>query len=135
LRYARTLSCGPPKVRGLQSRLAEEDGMNIRASATQAEIAAAKLAHLGRGFLGRREHHLERVIGNFVGEALNVPSGMRLPPELREELDARIDHTIYKLEAHVSREGARSARRAMSDTGLVKHVYALRAAQQHLRLK
>ena len=109
--------------------------MSIQAAATQAEMAAVELAHLGRGFMGRREHKLERVIGNLVGKALSVPPGITLPRDLREELHARIDHTIYKLEAHVSREGARSARRAMSDTGLVKHVYALRAAQQHLRLK
>lgn len=107
--------------------------MSIRASATQAEHAAAELAHLGRGFMGRRVHRLERVIGSFVGEALSVPPGGSLPRELREELHARIDHAIYKLEAYVSREGDRSARRALSDTGLVQHVYALRGVQQHLR--
>jgi hypothetical protein len=107
--------------------------MSIQSSATRAENAAAELAHLGRGFLGRREHRLEKVIVDFVDEALSMPHSRYLPKELREELNTRIDHAIYKLEAHVSREGSRSARRAMSDTGLVRHVYALRAVQQHLR--
>jgi len=107
--------------------------MSIRSTAAKAEKAAAELAHWGRGFMGRREHRLEKVIGDFVGQALSIPPGITLPPELRTELHARIDHTIYKLEAHVSREGDRSARRAQSDTGLVRHVYALRKAQQILR--
>jgi hypothetical protein len=107
--------------------------MSIRALATRAENAAAELAHLGSGFMGRRERRLEKVVGDFVGQALSLPPGGKLPQELRQELHARIDHAIYKLEAHVSREGARSSRRAMADTGLVQHVYALRAAQQHLR--
>jgi hypothetical protein len=85
--------------------------------------------------MGRRERRLERVIGDFVGQALSVPPGINLPQELREEVRARIEHAIYKLEAHVSREGGRTARRAMSDTALVQHVYALREAQQHLQPK
>jgi hypothetical protein len=109
--------------------------MSIQASATQTELAAAKLAHLGRGFLGRREQRVEKMVGMFVDQAFSVPPGITLPPDLREEVNARIEHAIYKLEAHVAREGARSRRRALSDTGLVQHVYALRAAQQHLRPK
>jgi hypothetical protein len=108
--------------------------MSIDVLATRAENAAAELAHLGRGFMGRREQRTERVIVDFVSEAFSLPRGSRLPGELLREIDARIEHTVYKLEAHVSRGGGRSPRRARSDTGLVKHVYALRAAQQHLRL-
>ena len=84
--------------------------MTIQTSATRTENAAAELAHLGPGFMSRREHRVGRVVGEFVGQALSVPPGAALPQGVREEVQASIDHAIYKLEAHVSREGERSDR-------------------------
>lgn len=107
--------------------------MGLRTSATLAETAALDLAAKGRGFLGRRERQIDRVIGSFVGRALDVPSGGVLPAEVREELGHRIDSIIDALEIFVARAGNRSNSRALHDTGVVKHIYALREVQQHLR--
>ena len=106
--------------------------MSLETSATQAEMAALNLAAKGRGFLGRRERTIDRIIGRFVGEALDVPPGGVLPAAAREELRDRIDHIIDALELHVARAGHRSHGRALRDAGVVKHIYALREVQQHL---
>ena len=106
--------------------------MSIRASAVSAETSALDLAAKGRGFLGRRERQVDRVIGSFVGEALNVPPGGVLPADVREELKDRIDRIVDALEVYVARAGAWSRGRTLHDTGVVQHIYALREAQQHL---
>lgn len=106
--------------------------MGIRASAASAEAAALTLAQRGRGLFGHRERQTEQVIGKFVGAALSMPPGGVLPHEIREALRTQIDRTIESLELYVSRNGERSRRRALHDTGVVKLVYALREAQQQL---
>lgn len=106
--------------------------MGIRASAAEAEAAAQALARKGRGLFGHRERQVEKIIGEFVAYALSVPPGGVLPHEVREAVRDRIEHMIEALETYVARRGNRSPRRAMHDTGVVQHVYALREAQEHL---
>ena len=106
--------------------------MNLQASARGAEAAAATLAQKGRGLLGRRETRAAKVIGAFVNEALNQPPGGILPEDVRHDLGAIIERTVNALEIHVARAGDRSPRRTRHDTGLVRQIYALREAQQHL---
>lgn len=106
--------------------------MSLETSATQAETAALNLAVKGRGLLGRRERQLDRIIGQFVGEALSVPAGGVLPAHVRDAMKDRIDHIVDTLELYVARSGNRSHGRALRDAGVVKHIYALREVQQHL---
>jgi len=106
--------------------------MAIRASARLIDEAAGELVAKGRGFLGRREHHVEHMIGAFIDQAFCVPAGGPLPHKVREELQTLIDHTIDLLETHVSKTGQKSARRALNSMGMVRRIYALREAEEHL---
>jgi len=72
------------------------------------------------------------MITDFLKKAFAVPSGGDLPHEVRESLQARIDGTIEALEAHVSRSGSRSPVRLMQGSGVVRQIYALREAQEHV---
>lgn len=106
--------------------------MSIRATARLIDQAAGELAAKGRGFMGRREHYVEQIIGEFLDQAFCVPPGGPLPPEVREELRQLIDHTIDLLELHVSRSSQASPRNALKHMGVVRKIYALRDAEQHL---
>jgi hypothetical protein len=106
--------------------------VTIRATARLIDRAAGELAAKGRGFLGRREHYVEQVIGEFVDQAFCVPPGGPLAPEIREELKLLIDHTIDLLEIHVSRCAQRSPRQAAQHLGVVRQIYALREVEEHL---
>jgi hypothetical protein len=106
--------------------------VSIRATARLVDQAAGELATKGRGVMGRREHYVEQVIGEFIDQAFCVPPGGPLPADVREELKRLIDHTIDLLELHVSRSAQRSPRQANQHLGVVKQIYALRDAEEHL---
>jgi hypothetical protein len=106
--------------------------MSIRLAARIMEEASLELSRRGRGYFGHRERHAHQAIGEFVGVAFSVGPGGALPREIRDDLQARIDRTIDALETYVGRDGSQSAARAAHDTGLVREIYVLREAQQHL---
>ncbi len=106
--------------------------MSIRATARLIDKAAAELAAKGRGLMGRREHRVEKAIDEFIDQAFCVPPGGPLPTEVREELRTLIDHTIDLLEVHVSRSAQESPRHALQHQGVVRKIYALRDAEEHL---
>jgi hypothetical protein len=105
--------------------------MGIRASAKLIEDAALELARKGRGLMGRRARHVEKLVDRFVDHAMSMPGG-DLPPEVRTALQASIGHTVDALEEHVGRSGPSSRRRAVHDSAVVQRIYALRDAEQHL---